>query len=84
VFEAEGSLTPTLVLNPRDDEQFVGLCHSLLRDGIATPDGLERALQGRYPDAIVRARGLASEPVAVWYVYRDGRWINPRPPRDEG
>lgn len=72
-----------LVINPRDDEAFVGVCHGLIGDN-ATPAAFEAALHPQYPDAVVRARDLSSEQANVWYVYRDGHWIRPGPRADRG
>jgi len=60
-------------VNPRDDTDFVALVDELAAD-VDTPTELEQRLQGTYPDAVVRPRGLSGENVEVWYVYRDGSW----------
>ena len=41
----------------------------------ASPAGLQRLLQPRYPRVLVRARGLSHEDFEAWYVYRDGSWV---------
>ena len=66
---------PILVLNPRQDPSFVERAQQLLTPSIA-PESLQAALREQYPNAVVRVRVLASEPHAVWYVYRDGRWVS--------
>jgi hypothetical protein len=43
--------------------------------GADTPAELQAALRPHYPDVLVRARELSSEPATVWYIYRDGRWV---------
>lgn len=50
--------------------------------GIDDPAILQVRLRERYPDAVVRPRELSSEPVVIWYVYRDGHW-NPEPATQE-
>jgi hypothetical protein len=67
---------PVLVLNPRSDDRFVTWARDLVQGGIATPADLQRRLCERYPRAVVRLRELSGEAVAVWYVYRDGRWAS--------
>lgn len=68
-------MRPVLVVNPRADESFVKFVHEQL-DGLlaSDPAALQSRLRERYPEAVVRARGLANEPSIIWYVYRDGRW----------
>jgi hypothetical protein len=72
-------LRPTLVLNPPDDRDFEAFVASLFGASQGSKQ-LEQGLRTRYPRAIVRPRDLAGERVQVWYVYRDGHWIRPRPP----
>ena len=66
-----------LVLNPRNDADFVAFAEAVLADGVTTPQAFQERLRMRYPDAVVRERELASEPYTIWYCYRDGRWIRP-------
>jgi hypothetical protein len=66
---------PTLILNPREDVDFVALARGLVNDGHRSPERLEAGLRTRYPRARVHARGLSGESRVVWYVYRDGHWI---------
>ena len=66
-----------LVLNPRDDREFVSFAEALLAEGPSTPETFEERLRERYPLAVVRPRDLASEPLTLWYCYRDGRWTRP-------
>ena len=65
---------PTLIVNPRSDEDFVAFAHKQLARGPETVTAMEAALRVQYPRATVRERGLAAE-AATWYVYREGRWI---------
>lgn len=64
-----------LITNPRSDAAFVQAVDAAL-DGADGPGELQRRLRERYPDVVVRPRELSSEPVTVWYVYRDGRWVS--------
>jgi hypothetical protein len=61
------------LINPRHDEDFVVLVDRLAAEADG-PAELEQQLREAYPDVVVRSRGLAAEPVDVWYVYRDGSW----------
>lgn len=61
------------LINPRHDVDFVMLVDQLAARA-NRPEELERQLREHYPNAVVRSRGLAAEPVDVWYVYRDGSW----------
>ncbi|HJP89179.1 MAG TPA: hypothetical protein VJ850_09110 [Candidatus Limnocylindrales bacterium] len=61
------------LVNPRDDDQFGALVDQLAGTA-GDPHELEQGLRESYPSAVVRSRGLAAEPVDVWYVYRDGSW----------
>jgi hypothetical protein len=63
-----------LITNPDHDEAFRSAANAGL-DGALTPAALQAALRDRYPKAVVRARELSTEPMVVWYVYREGRWI---------
>jgi hypothetical protein len=66
---------PTLVLNPPGDEDFSAYATRALNGGLIDPDELQRRLRERFPHSIVRPRELSGERAAIWYVYRDGRWI---------
>ena len=68
-------MPPTLMVNPRSDALLTDRATSLVMNGARTPSELEAALRDRYPRVKVRARSLSHEPVAVWYVYREGSWI---------
>jgi len=66
-------LAATLVINPRTDDEFVGL---VSREAAAAESAaaLQASLRQRYPRAVVRPRELEGERTEVWYVYRDGHW----------
>jgi hypothetical protein len=66
-----------VVLNPRTDPDFVTFAESVLAEGPVTPEAFEARLRERYPSAVVRPRELASEPLTLWYCYRDGTWTRP-------
>jgi hypothetical protein len=67
---------PDARVNPRTDPDFVALVDSLVAV-VADPAELQARLRQTHPLTVVRERGLSGEPVAVWYVYRDGRWVDP-------
>lgn len=77
-------MSPTLVLNPRHDTDFVTLAESIVSEGIGSPGELEERLRQRYPNVLVRARELYGEVFTIWYVYRDGHWIPGPAPVPEG
>ena len=66
---------PIIVANPPADAEFGSLIERSLLAGSAEPQDLEAVLRTRYPQAVVRRRELAGESLDVWYVYRDGHWI---------
>ena len=66
-----------LIVNPPDDDDFARHVERLA-PGAQKPHHLQTALRGSYPRAVVHERGLSAEPITVWYVYREGRWIRPR------
>jgi PAS domain-containing protein len=49
----------------------------MARESFDTPEGLAARLRQLFPRVTVRERGLEGEPT-VWYVYRDGRWVDDR------
>jgi hypothetical protein len=69
------STRPVLILNPRDDADFMDVAQGFVDRGAAGPEDLQRLLRTRYPRAAVRPRDLSSEQTSVWYVYRDGHWV---------
>lgn len=69
---------PILVVNPADDDVFGDFAHVLLSHGASSTRELERRLRPLYAQAVVHARELSSEPFVVWYVYRDGQWVDSR------
>jgi hypothetical protein len=77
-------MSPTLVINPHDDEIFATYAEVLVEHGADSMDDLERRLRLIYPRATVHARELSAEPFAIWYVYRDGHWTPSRPPSRTG
>jgi len=70
---------PTLVLNPQDDRTFEAFVAKEIEGEGDGPEQLQVRLRGQYPRAIVRRRDLAGERTQIWYVYRDGYWVRPRP-----
>jgi hypothetical protein len=77
---------PVIVLNPRDDPAFAALVGACMDAGVTSASAMQDELRQRYPDAVVRERGLSHEPT-VWYVYRDGAWTptgTPLPPHGDG
>jgi len=70
-----GSVPPTLLINPRSDDELTQRATELVLQGARTPVALESALRDRSPLIKVRQRGLSHESVTVWYVYREGSWI---------
>jgi hypothetical protein len=66
---------PTLIINPRGDQDFVALVEREFRAGPTSAAAFQAQLRTEYPLASVRERGLAGEARATWYVYREGRWI---------
>jgi hypothetical protein len=78
-------MRPTLVTNPADDDGFAALAARFIDAGVDGIDELERRLRSVYPKTAVHARLLSGEPRLIWYVYREGRWIDGRgPSRDDG
>ena len=71
-------MRPTLVTNPADDEAFAATAAEFVDDGVGVTDELERRLRTVYPEAVVHARLLSGEPRIIWYVYRDGHWVDGR------
>lgn len=71
-------MRPILVLNPRHDAAFVEAAEGLVLAGAGSPAELEAGLRQRYPRAVVRPRDLSDERVVMWYVYREGHWVNGR------
>jgi len=71
-------MRPTLVTNPADDDGFAALAAMFVDAGVDRIDELERRLRSVYPRTAVHARLLSGEPRLVWYVYREGRWIDGR------
>ena len=70
------AMRPTLVVNPADDGVFAAFSQIIVDHGALTIDELERGLRSVYPQAAVHERQLAAEPILIWYVYRDGHWVD--------
>src|SRR5450432_3528879 len=70
---------PILVTNPVDDREFASAAERLLDEGLLAIDDFRARLRIGYPDAAVHLREIVAEPVVIWYVYRDGRWMGARP-----
>ena len=70
---------PTIVANPAGDVVFTARVEECLEAGPSDPSELERALRREYPAVVVRRREISNEPVEVWYVYREGRWVGRTP-----
>ena len=68
-------MPPSLVTNPRSDEEFVRLAERLVAAGTKTPQALQDELRRTYPKALVRRRILDGERQETWYVYREGSWV---------
>jgi hypothetical protein len=66
---------PELRLNPADDEAFVRIVGSW-KPSVCRPAALQLYLRDRYPAAVVQPRQVAGGERPVWYVYRDGIWVN--------
>ena len=47
------------------------------RAGSSSRHKLQDCLRQRWPLALVRPRELAGEQAQIWYVYRDGHWVQP-------
>lgn len=73
-------MRPTLVVNPVTDRSFSTFAEHQLDVGDVTIPDFQTRLRVRYPQAVVRARELAGEFTAIWYVYRDGHWTKPEIP----
>jgi hypothetical protein len=66
-----------IVVNPATDSAFRVLAEEKAAEGTSTPAELEGRLRSSYPSVRV-IEGISSESRSErWYVYRDGRWINP-------
>jgi hypothetical protein len=69
-------MKPILVVNPARDDIFGAFAQILLDHGAASIGDLELRLRTVYPRAAVHARELAGETFVIWYVYRDGKWVD--------
>ena len=73
---AGGPLLRRYYVNPSDDPVFAALVLAVGPE-CGHPAQLRDALRERYPDVVVRERGLTGELTELWYVYRDGAWRGP-------
>ena len=71
-------MKPTLIVNPATDRVFAAFAAVLVDHGASTIGDLERRLRTIYAKATVHLRELTGEAVVIWYVYRDGRWVDSR------
>lgn len=67
---------PVVVRNPSKDSDFAAAIDDLLADGVKDSAGFQERLRVRFPRVLVRPRDLSGERVVVWYVYREGHWVN--------
>ena len=72
-------MRPTLIVNPVTDRDFASVAERHVDEGVRSVEDLEARLRLDYPRAVVHARELSSEPILIWYVYRDGHWTSARP-----
>jgi len=67
----------SILVNPASDATFRRLAETHAANGADTPAELEDRLRSTYPSTRV-VEGVSSDATSErWYVYRDGRWINP-------
>lgn len=67
----------TILVNPDSDATFKRLAETHAARGAESPADLEDRLRQSYPRTRV-IEGISSDSTSErWYVYRDGRWINP-------
>lgn len=66
---------PVLIVNPATDASFAALAEFELGMDGHDRDAFEARLRRRYPLTVVHARELSGEPTTIWYVYRDGHWL---------
>lgn len=69
-------MKPILVVNPANDRVFALFAETMIDHGVLSIDEFERRLQTVYPRAAAHARDLAAETILIWYVYREGHWVN--------
>ena len=71
------AMTRVLHTNPVSDREFRHDAEAALIGGPLTAPQLEARMRDRYPNVVVRCRGLVGEPDG-FYLYRDGRWTSDR------
>ena len=65
------------LINPASDATFKQLAESYASNGAESPAELEERLRQSYPNARVIQGIPINSTLERWYVYRDGRWVNP-------
>ncbi|HEY7826799.1 MAG TPA: hypothetical protein VIB99_01120 [Candidatus Limnocylindrales bacterium] len=73
---------PSLVVNPPDDLAFRADAERILDEGVESPVEFADRLRPQYPQIAVHPREIVAEPIVIWYVYRDGHWVNVRSEHD--
>ena len=71
-------MKPLLVVNPANDHVFALFAQTIIDHGVPSIGEFERRLQTVYSQAAAHARDLAAETILIWYVYREGHWVNSR------
>lgn len=67
----------TLIINPQSDTEFGARVEELAARQFSEPAELEDALRQSYPNARVSPGVVDVIGRPRWYVYRDGRWVDP-------
>jgi len=70
------AMRPMLMINPTTDDSFERSAKQAVDETDGDIEAAQRRLRYRYPRAVIRARDISGEPIAVWYVYREGLWVS--------
>jgi hypothetical protein len=70
---------PSLVINPLNDATFAADAQRVIDQGTTSIAEFVDRLRTAYPRVGVNPRELVAEPFDIWYVYRDGQWVNAGP-----